>query len=323
MSQATSAHPPVELSADERAELLAALSAPLPSIPSRYLYDDHGSALFEQITDLPEYYQTRTERQILETEADRILEATNAVHLGELGSGAGRKIGLLVEAAQRREACRSLTLLDINASFLQQSVRSLQQRYPDVDVRGVVGRFTQDLDRFGEGGRRLIAFFGSTIGNFHPSQIVPFLRRLADITGPTDSLLVGFDLVKDVRILEAAYNDSAGVTAAFNLNILRVFNRATGADFDPDAFEHVAFYDPDNRWIEMRLRATRPVRATVPAISWVRDFDVGDELRTEVSCKYDQRFVQAYAEAAGLHLSAWFTDPDQLFALAVLRREVT
>jgi len=301
-------------------ELRQALGGTLPAIPSRFLYDDQGSELFEQITALPEYYQTRTELAILESQADRIIADADPLHLGELGSGAGRKIGLLVEAAQRHRRCKSLTLLDINASFLQASVKELQLEYPEVRVYGSVGRFTTDLDRLGRGGRRLIALFGGTIGNFPPDQTVPFLQHLASITGPTDSLLIGFDLVKDPGVLEAAYNDSQGVTAAFNRNILRVFNRATGATFDPDAFEHVAFYDADNAWIEMRLRATRQTRATLPAIGWSRTLAPGDQVRTEISCKYTRERVQIYAKAAGLGLAGWYTDEQERFALGLLRR---
>ena len=218
------------------------------------------------------------------------------------------------------EGCERVTLFDINESFLRESVATLRRRYPTVDVDGVVGRFNLDLHRFGPGGRRMIAFFGSTIGNFHPDETVGFLRRLAAITGPTDSLLIGFDLVKDVDRLEAAYNDAAGITAEFNLNILRGFNRATGADYDPDNFEHHAFYDVDNAWIEMRLRAVRASTVRLPGLALERHFAVGDEVRTEISCKYTRDRVDAYAADAGLAVQGWFTDPDSLFALALLRR---
>lgn len=309
-----------ELSAQERDELRAGLQAPLPTIPSRYLYDDHGSELFEQITEVPEYYQTRTELAILRDQSDAIIADADALRLAELGSGAGRKIGLLVEAAQRRHGCVSLELLDINETFLQQSVEALQKRYPDVEVGGVVGRFTTDLHRFGPGGRRMVTFFGGTIGNFHPQATTPFLARLADITGPDDSLLIGLDLVKDPAVLEAAYNDAQGVTAAFNRNILRNVNRLAGATFQVEAFEHVAFYDADNAWIEMRLRATRPTTAAVPQLDWSRDFAPGDEIRTEISCKYTRHRVADYAASAGLALRGWYTDSDERFALGLLVR---
>ena len=312
--------PSANLDADLLDELRRDLDRPLPNIPSRYLYDDVGSELFEEITGLPEYYQTRTELQILEAQSARIVADAAPRHLAELGSGAGRKIGHLVRAARAAHGCDSLTMFDINASFLKTSVDQLQQRYPDVEVRGVVGRFGPDLDRLGEGGHRLIALFGGTIGNFLPEETVEFLERLAALTGPTDSLLIGFDLVKDVAELEAAYNDSQGVTAAFNRNILAVFNRYAGATFDVDAFEHVAFFDRDHSWIEMRLRATRPTRATLPAIGWSRRFAPGDEVRTEISCKYTRQQVSDYAEAAGLALGGWYTDAGERFALGLLRR---
>lgn len=309
-----------DLPATVAAELAAHLDRALPSIPSRYLYDDLGSGLYEQITQVPEYYQTRTELQILDRQADRIVADALPIRFAELGSGAGRKIGTLVEAAQRRHGCVGLEMLDINASFLQSSVEGLQARYPGVEVRGIVGQFTTDLNRFGQGGRRMICFFGGTIGNFHPDDTAAFLRRLADITGPDDSLLIGFDLVKDPAILEAAYNDARGVTAAFNRNILRVFNRGTGATFEVDAFEHVAFYDSDRAWIEMRLRATRASTASLPAIGWSRAFEPGDEIRTEISCKYTRDSVVEYGLDSGLALTGWYTDPGERFALGLLVR---
>lgn len=321
---AHSAHaalPPLSFDANEAAELRVAFAAELPTIPTRFLYDDAGSDLFERITELPEYYQTRTELAILEQHVDAIIDRARPTHLAELGSGAGRKIGLLVQAMLAGDGCERLTLFDINASFLQASVETLRGRYPNVDVDGIVGRFNLDLHQFGAGGRRMIAFFGSTIGNFHPDETVGFLRRLAAITGPGDSLLIGVDQVKDIARLEAAYNDSEGVTAEFNLNILRGFNRAVGTNYDPDRFEHVAFYDADNAWIEMRLRATAPSVVTLPALGLERVFEVGDEVRTEISCKYTPESVAHYAAAAGLRVDGWYTDPEALFALVLLRKE--
>jgi L-histidine Nalpha-methyltransferase len=314
---------PSTLDPTEAQALRDALTGPLPSIPSRFLYDDHGSELFEAITRLPEYYQTRTELAILEARADDIIAEAAPRHLAELGSGAGRKIGLLIEALLRRQGCHSLALLDINATFVATSAETLRARYPGLVVHEVVGRFTEDLDRLGPGGGpdagRMIVFFGSTLGNFHPEATVPFLRRLAALTGAEDSLLLGLDLVKDPAVLEAAYNDRQGITAAFNRNILRGFNRATGADFDPERFAHRAFYDPENAWIEMRLRATAPQRVHVPILDLTLSFDAGDEIRTEISCKYTRERIDRYAAEAGLRVAGWYTDDQQRFALAMLR----
>lgn len=306
--------PPDDASVKELRELL---SRPLPELPPRYFYDDHGSALFDAITEQPEYYPTRTEEALLETIADRIMAMARPEHIAELGSGVGRKIRMLLDAGAG--TLRTCTMLDINQLMLDLSVERLSSEYPDVRFFGVQGDFTRHLDRLGPGGRRLIIFLAGTLGNLHPAQVPEFLRRVRGTMAPDDALLLGVDLVKDIRRVEAAYNDDAGVTAAFNRNILAVINRRFGADFQPEAFEHRAFFDPDNAWIEMRLRATRPMRVRVPAVDLELVLDTGDELRTELSCKYTRETLAARAALAGLRLDHWFTDPEQLFALALVR----
>ena len=316
---------PVETARRTRArmarEVRAGLTATRPWLPSKYFYDDRGSRLFEAITALPEYYQTRTEERLLETIADAIIERTQPVELVELGSGSGRKIGLLLEAMLRRGRPARCRLFDINALFVAESVRRLAERFPAVDVRGVVGDFTEDLGGLGPGGGRLAVFFAGTIGNLHPVEVPPFLRRVAAQLAPGDALLVGVDLVKDSARLEAAYNDAAGVTAEFNRNILRHINDELEADFDPDAFAHVAFYDRKRAWIEMRLAATRVQRVRIPAAGLALDYAPGDEIRTEISCKYTGASFGALLPSTGLGLDGWHTDPDHLFALALLRRQ--
>lgn len=317
--------------AEECAHLRARLGRALPEIPSRYFYDDLGSALFERITALPVYYQTRTEIAILEQHAGAIIERVRPRHLVELGSGAGRKIRLLLDAWRARdvrsaaglrppERGRSCTMLDINAAFLQQSIERLRAEYPGCSFRGVIGDFTTDLHRLGPGTDRLIVFFAGTIGNLDPAARGRFLGALAGMMAPGEGLLVGVDLVKDRAQLEAAYDDPEGVTAAFNRNILAVINRRFGGDFAPDRFEHRAFYDPENAWIEMRLRALRPMRVRLRALDFELDLAAGAEIRTELSCKFTRASVAASAREAGLDLDAWFTDPEQRFALALLRR---
>ncbi|MBI4542816.1 MAG: L-histidine N(alpha)-methyltransferase, partial [Gemmatimonadetes bacterium] len=192
--------------------------------------------------------------------------------------------------------------------------------YPTLDVRGVVGDFTDDLGALGPGGGRLVAFFAGTIGNLHPGDVPRFLGRVSRQLDEGDGFLVGLDLVKGVERLEAAYNDAAGVTAEFNRNILRHVNAELDADFDPARFEHVAFYDRERAWIEMRLRATRASRVRIPGAGLELCFDSGDEIRTEISCKYTRASFAARLPGTGLALDAWYTDPDHLFALALLRR---
>lgn len=302
------------------AEVRAGLMAPRPWLPSKYFYDDRGSRLFEAITALPEYYQTRTEERLLETIAAEVVERVRPSEIVELGSGAGRKIGLLLDSmtrAKRQARCR---LFDINASFVAESVRRLAARYPAVDIRGVVGDFTEDLTALGPGGGRLAVLFAGTIGNLHPDEVPAFLLRVSAQLAPGDGFLVGVDLVKDPARLEAAYNDTAGVTAEFNRNILRHVNTELGSDFDPDAFAHVAFYDRRRAWIEMRLAATRVSHVRVPAAGLVIDFAPGDEIRTEISCKYTGESFAALLAGTRLAIERWYTDPEQLFALGLLRR---
>jgi L-histidine N-alpha-methyltransferase len=295
------------------------LSAPLPHIDSKYFYDDRGSQLFEDITALPEYYQTRTEESLLESIADDIVDLTRPAELVELGSGAGRKIRMLIEAGRRPDLLENCVLLDVNESFLSASAERLAGDYPGLKVRGVVGDFMHDLDAVGGGGRRLFLFFAGTIGNLHPRRLPGFLESVRSVLGDDDGFLVGLDLVKDRRRLEAAYNDSAGVTAEFNLNILRVLNRRFDTDFEVDAFEHVAFYDPERQWIEMRLRARRTTTVTIDSRPEPLRFEPGDEIRTEISRKFTKASVVEALRGTGVGLGEWWTDPEELFALALLR----
>jgi len=300
-------------------EVRRGLTAELPSLPSKYFYDDAGGRLFEEITTLPEYYLTRTEEGLLEEIADDVVDRVRPRELVELGSGTSRKIRLLLDAMRRAGVLERCALLDINEGALESSIESLCRAYPGLDARGVVGDFVKDLGTLGRGGGRLLAFLGSTIGNLHPTELPAFFGNVASVLSQGDGFLLGVDLVKDRRPLEAAYNDAAGVTALFNLNILRVINRRLGADFDTGAFEHVAFYDERNAWIEMRLRAVRDSRVRVPAADLDLRFERGAEIRTEISCKYTRESLQAKVPAEALRLEEWFTDRNELFALALLR----
>ena len=301
-------------------EIRRGLSSRPRRLPSKYFYDDRGSRLFEEITALPEYYLTRTEERLLAAIAGEVVDRVRPAELVELGSGSGRKIRLLLAAMARPGRRGRCVLLDINERFLADSIRGLAQDFPGLAVHGVAGDFLDDLDLLGPGGGRLAVFFASTIGNLHPDEVPPFLTRVAAHLAPGDAFLVGVDLVKEARILEAAYNDRAGVTAAFNRNILQVLNDRLGADFDPGAFEHVASYDPAHAWIEMRLRSLRLQRVRIPAARLDLAFEAGEEIRTELSCKYTRDSFAARLAGTGLALDRWYTDPDDRFALALLAR---
>ncbi len=293
---------------------------PLRELPCKYFYDDHGSALFEEITRLPEYYQTRTETAILEAHAASIVRDLAPRELAELGSGAGRKIRIFLDAMRSGGYLESVVLLEISEAYLRASVAQIQAAYPEAGVRGIVGDFVHDLRALGPGGGRLLLFLAGTVGNLHPDQLPAFFRAAAGTLAPGDGFLVGVDLVKDAERLHAAYNDSAGVTAEFNRNILRVLNARLGADFEPSDFEHRAFYDAERQWIEMRLRARRAVRARLPALGTALALAKGEEIRTELSCKYTRASLEARLAGSGLALERWVTDPEGLFASALLRR---
>jgi L-histidine N-alpha-methyltransferase len=302
-------------------EVGAALrTRPLPSLPSKFFYDERGSALFDAITRLPEYYLTRAEESFLPLSARDAVARVRPRHLVELGSGLGRKVRILLDAMQAEGTLESCTLLDVSESALAQSLSHLSAERPRLRTAGIVGDFLTDLGALGPGQSRLIAFLGSTIGNIHPADVPTFFRLAASVLAPGDGLLVGLDLVKDTAILEAAYNDTQGITAEFNRNILRVINDRLGADFDPTAFDHVAFYDEGNAWIEMRLRARQACRVRVPAAGVEVALPAGGLLRTEISCKYTRASLQALLPSSGLRLEQWRTDDGSRFAVALLLR---
>jgi L-histidine N-alpha-methyltransferase len=220
----------------------------------------------------------------------------------------------------RRGALEGVTLFDINRVVLAESIRGLSREFPGVEFQGIAGDFERDLARLGPGGGRLVVFLAGTIGNLAPEAVPGFLRSVASQMAPGDAFLVGVDLLKDPARLHAAYNDAAGVTARFNRNILRVVNRRFDADFDPEAFEHRAFFDAERAWIEMRLVARRATRARVGALARVYEFRVGDEIRTEISCKYSRESFERRTTGTGLAIESWTTDPERLFALALLKR---
>jgi len=301
-------------------DVLDGLTRPFKELPPKHFYDARGAALFDRICELPEYYPTRTERAILHDTAEEIAETTGAVELVELGSGTAAKTRVLLDALDRSGTLERYVAVDVTEQMVRDCAEALASEYPGLRVHGVIGDFERHLDRVPEAtGRRLVVFLGGTIGNFPPAARRRFLRAVAELLGPDDHLLMGTDLVKDPRVLEAAYDDDAGVTAEFNRNLLHVLNRELDADFDPADFDHVALFDPREEWIEMRLRARRGHTVTVRALDLSVDFDAGEEMRTEISAKFTRPRLEGDLDAADLELVRWFTDPAGLFALSLSR----
>ncbi|MFE7524196.1 L-histidine N(alpha)-methyltransferase [Kitasatospora sp. NPDC057542] len=286
-------------------------------LPPKWFYDARGSELFEEITRLPEYYPTRAERAILTDRAGEIAAATGARTLVELGSGSSEKTRLLLDALRALGTLEAYVPVDVSESALTAAGVALAAEYPGLAVRGVLADFTARLGLPPEGGPRLVAFLGGTLGNLLPPERAAFLRGLRAALDPGDFLLLGTDLVKDPAVLVAAYDDGAGVTSEFNRNVLNVLNRELGADFDPDAFEHVALWDAEQEWIEMRLRSLRTQTVKIPALDLPVHFTRGEELRTEVSAKFRRERVAGELSAAGLRLSHWWTDPEGRFGLSL------
>ena len=296
------------------------LTATPKTLPPKYFYDARGSELFEAITRLPEYYQTRTETAILVGAAAGIVAAVRPAELVEIGSGTSRKTRLLLEAMHAAASGDRYVPFDVSEDALCAAAEALTGDYPWLRVHGVVGDFDHHLasiPRFG--GRRLVAFLGSTVGNLHPDDHVWFVEQVAALLSDGDAFLLGVDLVKDTEELRRAYDDAQGVTAAFNRNVLAVLNRELDADFPLDAFEHVARYRTDRAWIEMALRADRDLVVHLGALGLDVAFARGEELRTEISCKFTRDRVEAVLAEAGLRLDGWHTDPEDRFAVALAR----
>jgi L-histidine Nalpha-methyltransferase len=308
---------PADLVAALRTDATRGLTAHPKELPPKWFYDARGSQLFDDITRLPEYYPTRTERSILAAHSDDIAEITKADTLVELGSGTSEKTRLILDALRSAGTLTRFVPFDVSETTLRDAAAAIVDDYPGIEVHAVAGDFERHLDRIPDGGRRLVAFLGGTIGNLPPTTRARFLADLAAGLGPDDALLLGTDLVKDVTRLETAYDDAAGVTAEFNKNVLLVVNRELDADFDPDGFEHVARFDPDEEWIEMRLRATAPMDVRVGALDLALAFEAGEEMRTEISAKFRRPRVEAELAAAGLTLTEWWTDPAGDFALSL------
>jgi len=296
-------------------DVRAGLTRELKELPPKLFYDARGSELFDRITTLPEYYPCRAEREILNRRAPEIVAESEARELVELGSGTASKTRALLYAMAGAGSLDRYVPFDVDHSVVERCAAELVELYPGLAVHGVVGDFQRHLGCIPTGDRRLFAFLGGTIGNLHPPERAAFLLRVRRLMGPTDQLLIGTDLVKDREVLEAAYNDSAGVTAEFNRNVLRVVNDGLDANFDPAAFEHVAFFDEANSWIEMRLRARGAQTVRVNGAQLEVKFSDGEEMRTEISAKFTRDAVERELEAVGMVLDGFHTDENGLFGL--------
>ncbi len=300
-----------------RADVRRGLAGPRKQLPPKWFYDDRGSELFTEITRLPEYYPTRAEREILAARADQIAAASQAETLVELGSGSSEKTGVLLAALRRRGGLRAYVPVDVSEGALLAAGERVAAEHPGLSVRAVVADFTHDLGLPAGGGRRMVAFLGGTIGNLVAAERADFLAAIRAGLAEGDSLLLGADLVKNPAVLVPAYDDAAGVTAAFNRNVLAVVNRELDADFDPAAFEHVARWDAEREWIEMALRARTAQTVKIHALGMAVAFDAGEELRTEISAKFRKAGLAAELAAAGLAVREWWTDAAGAFALCL------
>ncbi|MFC1836440.1 L-histidine N(alpha)-methyltransferase [Thermodesulfobacteriota bacterium] len=298
-------------------DVTGGLTAKIKFIPSKYFYDDRGSRLFEEICKQPEYYPTRTEISLLKTTAPLVTEGFDNGDIVELGAGANWKIRALLDAmAPRRRANTRYVPVDVSESALLEASQELLCMYPEMSVKVLICDFTSDLNWLPSGRPKLILFLGSTIGNLDESEAVSFLRAVAGALEEGDRFLLGLDLVKPTNVLEAAYNDSRGVTAEFNKNILRVLNRRLEAGFDIDDFDHVAFYNEERQQVEMHLRAKRNVTVEIRRPAMSVHLEQGETIRTEISRKFTRESAESMVGDAGLEILRWFTDPKGWFAHA-------
>ncbi|OMC51474.1 dimethylhistidine N-methyltransferase [Mycobacterium sp. IS-2888] len=300
-----------------RRDVLDGLRRTPKSLPPKWFYDSVGSELFDQITRLPEYYPTRAEAEILRARSAEIAVASEADTLVELGSGTSEKTRLLLDALHGRGSLRRFVPFDVDAGVLSAAATAIQSEYAGVEIKAVCGDFEEHLTEIPGGGRRLFVFLGSTIGNLTPGPRAEFLAALSAVMRPGDSLLLGTDLVKDTGRLVRAYDDAAGVTAAFNRNVLAVINRELDADFDVAAYRHVARWNAGEERIEMWLRADHEQRVRVGALELTVDFAAGEEMLTEVSCKFHPDGVNTELATAGLRRIRWWTDAAGDFGLSL------
>jgi L-histidine Nalpha-methyltransferase len=321
MTIAIEVHLDADTAATMAADVQAGLLAEPKELAPKYFYDERGSQLFERITELEEYYPTRSERAILAERSTEIVAAAGAPQtLVELGSGSASKTRHLLSAMRDAGCLRTYVPVDISEEITHETAESLVEEYPGLDVRGLVCDFEHHLERIPDGDNgRLLAFLGGTIGNLYPQGRRDFLARLAALMGPEDRLLLGTDLVKESGRLEAAYDDSEGITAEFNKNVLEVLNRELGADFDLEAFEHVARYDAEQARMDIRLRSLAKQEVRLNGLDLTVSFGKGEEMRTEISAKFTRELLDAVYAEAGMAISGWFTDAAGDYALSLAR----
>ena len=315
------------LDGNHREEMMKAvrtgMEQPQKAIPSKYFYDAHGSRLFERICCTPEYYPTRTELSILDRYAPEIMTflLNGGGDLVELGSGSNRKVRKLLDTLRPSDLGKIRYVpVDISKSCIEESSKDLLRTYKSLPILGIAADFTRHLDMLPKG-RKLILFLGSTIGNFGKKECLRFLRSVKEILNPEDRFLLGIDMIKPVDVIEKAYNDGEGITRLFNLNILAHINRELNADFNPEHFEHVAFFNGREERVEMHLRAERPHTVRISELSLSVDFKEGETLHTEICRKFSPESAQNHFKKAGLAVTKWFTDPDEWFSLVELRAE--
>jgi L-histidine N-alpha-methyltransferase len=309
-----------DLTSALRADARLGLTAHPKWLPPKWFYDARGSELFEQITELPEYYPTRTERALLERVVGEIARTAQAEVLVELGSGSAAKTRLLLSALTAEGPLHTYVPQDVSSSALRAAADEIAAEFPGLAVHGVVSDFTATLHNLPGGGRRMIAFLGGTIGNLVPDERAEFLSSIYEVLEPGEQLLLGAGLVIDPAVLVPAYDDAAGVTAEFNRNVLHVLNNRLDADFAPDKFEHVAVWDAEHEWIEMRLAATEEMTVTVRELDLTVHFARGEQMRTEISAKFRIDGLEAELAAAGFKTEQVWTDPDDRFALVLAAR---
>jgi L-histidine N-alpha-methyltransferase len=315
-------HPSLVDPAADLREIRDGLLGSPREISSRFFYDERGGELFDRICETPEYYPFRTEMEILRREAPRIVRITGAGALVELGSGASTKTRILLDAMERAGKLKQYVPMDVNEALVQKVAEDLVREYEGIHIEGHIGDFQAGLHHLPLGEGRLVAFLGGTIGNFSRPAAREFLREIAGNLDFGDYLLLGTDLVKDMDRLEEAYNDSQGLTAEFSKNSLRVVNELAGADFDPDAFAHRAFWNPEKSWIEMRLVAARGQRVRLDRLGMEIYLPQADDIRTEISAKYTRSTAEDLLNDTGFELVQWLTDEESLFALSLARRAV-
>ncbi|MFO7768934.1 MAG: L-histidine N(alpha)-methyltransferase [bacterium] len=304
---------------DLRRDVIEGLTAPRKRLPPKYFYDARGSELFVAITGLEEYYQTRTERSLLARIAEEVLETTGARSIVELGAGSSSKTRMLLETGRRQGRLEMFVPLDVSERILEETADELRRSYPGLEVEWQLHDFTEHLDVLPGVPPHLLVFLGSTIGNLRPAEAAEFLADVTGALGDEDHFLMGIDLVKDPEVLEAAYNDSRGVTAEFNKNVLRVLNRELDGDFDLDAFRHRAVWEPEEQRVEMHLVSTRDQSVRLEGIDLEVSFEEGEHILTEISRKFTRAGVEEMLARAGLETVRWYTDPKDWFALSLSR----